>query len=631
MTEALRQNRYTWVCRTDIRGYYRNINKDRLMEQVCEHVHSPVLTGLIRQYVHYSVEDGGEFHTPTSGIARGCALSPLMGAMHLYAMDAWFAGQMRTAQGEKNIACFYARFMDDIVILAHTRWQLRKHVRALNAFFNQGGFCQHPDKTFIGRTERGFDWMGAQMYDSGVEHIAPRARLNHAVRLRQLYERVRKWPAERRQARMSQYRIRWELWAISLVCAVCMSSHAHAGERTDQTRACLEAAIASGSIAPKTGGGWQGSMTCSHTVNWGDPPPVGIPYSAFGQNLTSGYLTVSIAGASGWSLGRVNALGPTTVSYTCTGTRRGILTIPAGNVTSGPVTWSYPDGGPPASCNSNLRASPSITRIADYQSAAATMTVDTPTYEVTYNLNTGGSTIGLPGVFVYAGVASTGIGTLSCTAGNSSFGCTWFGVGIGGTSADDPGTATPVNPVPLPNCSISADTAIDLGNVPARSGLTGNNPVVILTGTSRQIRLDCSSGSAGSKAAVSTISLWSADVENTSGGGGTIMKDPGYTGGVRGTDPVGLVLRVESSLGLENPSCVGSGSICGVINPPGADMPLGLDISSAIPVAVANVPALQAAREYHGVLSFNPVLAQESGTVAPGLRTYHVNIEMLLQ
>ncbi|MDK1711756.1 reverse transcriptase domain-containing protein, partial [Serratia marcescens] len=142
---------YRWVCRTDIRGYYRNINKQTLLNQVRQHVQSPVLRDLVAQYVHYTVEDGGTFHTPEKGISRGCPLSPLMGALHLYEMDAHFAAQ-------KHI--YYARYMDDVIILAKSRWQLRRHVKRLMQWFRAEGFEAHPDKTHIGRTEKGFDWMG---------------------------------------------------------------------------------------------------------------------------------------------------------------------------------------------------------------------------------------------------------------------------------------------------------------------------------------------------------------------------------------------------------------------------------------------------------------------------------------
>ncbi len=50
--------------------------------------------------------------------------------------------------------------MDDILILAPTLWKLKKAIRVLNQTFNELNLEKHPDKTLIGRAERGFDHLG---------------------------------------------------------------------------------------------------------------------------------------------------------------------------------------------------------------------------------------------------------------------------------------------------------------------------------------------------------------------------------------------------------------------------------------------------------------------------------------
>lgn len=52
----------------------------------------------------------------TQGFSLRCPLSPLMGALYLKPLDDATAG------------LFYARFMDDWVILTTTRWKLRAAV-----------------------------------------------------------------------------------------------------------------------------------------------------------------------------------------------------------------------------------------------------------------------------------------------------------------------------------------------------------------------------------------------------------------------------------------------------------------------------------------------------------------------
>ncbi|EMQ7993124.1 hypothetical protein WIB50_004743 [Salmonella enterica] len=190
--------------RTDIRGYYARISKSLLYEQLCRYVSSPVLRDLLHQFLHYSVEDGGEFHTPLRGIPRGSALSPLLAAFHLTETDNVFS---------RNRHVTYARYMDDFLILSPTRWHLRRAVRMLNRHFAQAGFEQHPDKTFIGRVEKGFDWMGFWFTEKGCNCVAPRALQNFKDRLRRLYERVRQWPEDLRHRRMAGYVRAWRRWS----------------------------------------------------------------------------------------------------------------------------------------------------------------------------------------------------------------------------------------------------------------------------------------------------------------------------------------------------------------------------------------------------------------------------------
>ncbi|WP_416282323.1 reverse transcriptase domain-containing protein, partial [Providencia alcalifaciens] len=121
-----------------MKGYYANIDKTQLLNQVYRHIPHTVLRDLINQYVHYTVENGGVFHTPEKGIGRGCSLSPLMGALYLHEIDEHFGREMQTGR------LYYARYMDDIVVLTHSRWQLRKHVRKLNQLLAEKQLRQHP-------------------------------------------------------------------------------------------------------------------------------------------------------------------------------------------------------------------------------------------------------------------------------------------------------------------------------------------------------------------------------------------------------------------------------------------------------------------------------------------------------
>jgi len=179
--EALDSGEYAFVYRTDIRGYYQHMQKSQLNALADKWVKDPILRDLITQYIGYSVEEGGEFHTPANGISRGCALSPLLGASLLFHVDALFAGQTEL---------FYVRYMDDFLVLSKKRWPLRRAIRLLNEQMHAGGFALHPDKTQIGRLDKGFEWLGLWIDKTGVRRSA-RSWKTRATKLPRLYEQAR--------------------------------------------------------------------------------------------------------------------------------------------------------------------------------------------------------------------------------------------------------------------------------------------------------------------------------------------------------------------------------------------------------------------------------------------------------
>ncbi|MFT6896482.1 MAG: RNA-directed DNA polymerase [Paraglaciecola sp.] len=141
---------YRYVMKTDVKRYYESIDHTILLKQLDKDITDSFIWRLLVQFVKRSVERGGTFKSIHCGISRGCPLSPMIAAYYLKGLDEQMAGGTRY---------FYRRFMDDVIILAKTRWHLRKAVRTVNQHFNQLKVAQAPDKTFIGRIEKGFDFL----------------------------------------------------------------------------------------------------------------------------------------------------------------------------------------------------------------------------------------------------------------------------------------------------------------------------------------------------------------------------------------------------------------------------------------------------------------------------------------
>jgi hypothetical protein len=99
--------------------------------------------------------------------------------------------------------------MDDILILASSRWKLKRAIRALNQTLNELKLEKHPEKTSIGRTERGFDFLGYHLSPKGFS-VARKTAENFLARALRLYEQE---PGEAlASARLGLYVERWVRW-----------------------------------------------------------------------------------------------------------------------------------------------------------------------------------------------------------------------------------------------------------------------------------------------------------------------------------------------------------------------------------------------------------------------------------
>ncbi len=189
----------TFVFRSDVKRYYASIDHEILFAQLKQHIADARLLDLLWQYLRRTIYDGGRYETMKLGIPLGCSLSPLMGALYLKPLD-----ERMAATG-----LFYARFMDDWVVLAATRWKLRAAVWCVNQTLAELKLRPHPDKTFVGRICRGFDFLGYRLAAAGIVGVAKATAENCVERMNQLYEQGADI------VRIGDYVRRWWQWVRS--------------------------------------------------------------------------------------------------------------------------------------------------------------------------------------------------------------------------------------------------------------------------------------------------------------------------------------------------------------------------------------------------------------------------------
>ena len=81
----------------------------------------------------------------------------------------------------------YVRYMDDWVVLSTSRHRLKRGIRLVNQTLNQLKLAQHPDKTWAGKVDRGFDFLGYHHTRAGLTPATDTIK-RFRQRLTQLYE-----------------------------------------------------------------------------------------------------------------------------------------------------------------------------------------------------------------------------------------------------------------------------------------------------------------------------------------------------------------------------------------------------------------------------------------------------------
>jgi hypothetical protein len=189
----------SFVLRTDVKSFYASIDHLLLMDRLAFYIGDRHILNLLGQYLRRSSERGGEFWDYEKGISLGCPLSPLIGAFFLNALD---------ERMEKS-GLFYVRFMDDILVLSPTRWKLRHAVKAVNEVLGSLRMEKHPEKTFIGPIERGFDFLGYHFNPAGLT-VAHETVVRFVARATRLYEQE---PEEAfASTQLGLYVRRWIAW-----------------------------------------------------------------------------------------------------------------------------------------------------------------------------------------------------------------------------------------------------------------------------------------------------------------------------------------------------------------------------------------------------------------------------------
>ena len=179
-----RHVRDMWVYKVDIRDYFNSIPVDRLLpmlEQILSE--EPKLYRFLASLLLDSrVNDNGVIVSERKGIMAGTPISTFLANLYLRDMDAMFQTQNR----------IYARYSDDIMILASTQEQLEQDIATIRTWLKSAGLEVNPRKESC--TAPGEQWvfLGVSYLDGNVD-VAPVSVEKIKAKMRRKTRALKRW------------------------------------------------------------------------------------------------------------------------------------------------------------------------------------------------------------------------------------------------------------------------------------------------------------------------------------------------------------------------------------------------------------------------------------------------------
>ena len=165
-------DRYAYVARFDVVSYYESMDHGLILKSLRQAGIGGDLKAIVADYLVLP----DRRHRGKAMVAGG-SLSPILGGLYLTPLD------QQMGQDKRLV---YVRYMDDFVVLAKTRWHLKKAIAQIHRITGDLKLRLHCKiKCFIGTTDKGFDFLGYTIH--------PQRRLRpSSVSLQRLMARARR-------------------------------------------------------------------------------------------------------------------------------------------------------------------------------------------------------------------------------------------------------------------------------------------------------------------------------------------------------------------------------------------------------------------------------------------------------
>jgi len=157
--EAVRKranNKGWYVLDADIKGYFDNINHDKLLKLIKMKISDRRIIKLIRKWLKAGVIEKGRYEETDIGAPQGGVISPLLSNIYLNYLDTLWEMKYQ------KYGDLY-RYADDFIIVSRTEGGINKALEAVKYIMNKLELKLHPVKTKIVNLwggKEGFEFLG---------------------------------------------------------------------------------------------------------------------------------------------------------------------------------------------------------------------------------------------------------------------------------------------------------------------------------------------------------------------------------------------------------------------------------------------------------------------------------------
>lgn len=178
LTVKLQFGGYTTVVEADIKGFFNNMDHEKLVEMLEQRIDDKRFIRLIRKWLRAGILEEGQITHPTKGTPQGGVVSPILSNIYLHhVLDVWFHRDVRPRMtGEAMLI----RYCDDFVCAFEVPEEAELFLKLLRERMEQFNLELSEEKTNIisfnrGRPDKSFDFLGFEFRwgkdRQGKEHL----------------------------------------------------------------------------------------------------------------------------------------------------------------------------------------------------------------------------------------------------------------------------------------------------------------------------------------------------------------------------------------------------------------------------------------------------------------------------